>query len=268
MARVVPSDIVKHLDNALPVIATAEGRQKRFAVDSKAQPGLIQSVAALLRELDEAVLPQNPEDFVKFVVARETIESAARTAESGLVVVLDKLTGYKKQNPIAIVREVLADCPDDTIPASTTDLPFITEPAYREMLRRELASIEGFLNTRQWKAAMVIGGSLIEALLCFVLQTHRKEAVAALKKLQQQGKLVQKTSDDLNWWHLKEYVTVAHDMGVLQDRTKKLALLAGEYRNLIHPGKAVREQADCTKGTAFGVVGAVLVVIEDLRLLQ
>lgn len=265
MARVVPSDIVKYLDNVLPVVATPERRKQRFSVNSKAQPGLIQSVAALLRELDETVLPQKPEDYVKFVAAREAIESTARTAETGLSVTLDKLAGFEAQNPIAIVREILGECRDDAIPASTTDMAFITDPIYREMLRRDLAAIEVFLNNRQWKAAMVIGGSLIEALLCFTLENRQKDALDALKTLRQRGDLPKNTSEDLNWWHLKEYVIVAHLIGLLQDRTKDMALLAGQYRNLIHPGKIVREQADCTKGTAFGVVGAVFLVIEDLN---
>ena len=53
-------------------------------------------------------------------------------------------------------------------------------------------------------------------------------------------------------------------MALLQDRTRDLSLLAGEYRNLIHAGKAVREKAECTRGAAHGVFGAVLEIIQDL----
>ncbi len=211
------------------------------------------SVAALLRELDDAVLPKQPEDYIKFIAARETITSAAKKAESGMIAVLDKLAGYGKQNPIAIVYDLLTQCPDDAIPKSTADLSFITDDAYRDMLRKELVSIENFLNARQWKAAMVIGGSLIEALLWFVLDSRRQDAVSSLQKLKQQGEIHGNMPNDLNRWYLKEYVKVAYDMGLLQDRTRALSLLVGEYRNLIHAGKAVREKAECTRGAAHGV---------------
>lgn len=264
MARVVPSDIVKYLEKALSTVANSEALKKQFSVDSKSQPGLIQSVAALLRELDDAVLPKQPEDYVKFVAAGEVITSAARKAESGMTAVLDKLAGYGKQNPIAIVYDLLTQCPDDAIPKSTTDLSFITDGTYRDMLRKELVSIEDFLNARQWKAAMVIGGSLIEALLWFVLDSRMQSAVSSLQKLKQQGEIGSNIPNDLNRWYLKEYVKVAYDLGLLRDRTRDLSLLAGEYRNLIHAGKAVREKAECTRGAAFGVFGAVLEIIQDL----
>ena len=145
MTRVVPSDIVKYFEKALPTVADSDALKKQFAVDSKSQPGLIQSVAALLRELDDAVLPKQPEDYIKFIAARETITSAAKKAESGMIAVLDKLAGYGKQNPIAIVYDLLTQCPDDAIPKSTADLSFITDDAYRDMLRKELVSIENFV---------------------------------------------------------------------------------------------------------------------------
>jgi len=261
MARVAPSDIVKFIEKALPAVNVSIELKKPFRAN---QPGLIQSVAALLRELDDAVLPKQSEDYVKFIAAREVITSAARKSESGIAAVLDKLTGYEEQNPIGIVYELLTHCPDDAIPKSTADLSFITDAAYKGMLRNELVSIESFLNTRQWKAAMVIGGSLIEALLWFVLDSQRQRAVNSFQKLKQQGDIGGNIPNDLNRWNLKEYVKVAFDLDLLRDRTRDLALLAGEYRNLIHAGKAVREQAECTRGAAFGVFGAVSEIIQDL----
>lgn len=130
MASVVPSDIVRHLDKVLPTIADSDALKKRFAVDSKSQPGLIQGVAALLKELDDSVLPESPMERVKFIAARETIMSEARKSESGVTAVIDKLAGYGGQNPIAIVRELLSHCPDGPIPETTADLDDRMDPEW------------------------------------------------------------------------------------------------------------------------------------------
>ena len=225
---------------------------------------MIQALAALLGELDEAVLPGDPADYVKFVASRETIQSCARTAESGQQAILDKVVGFGKQNPVAIIRELLEYCSDDAVPESTAELSFVSDSAYRDSLRSDLSSMEDFLNGRMWKAAMVIAGSLAEALLHQQLSQRSADALKTLVELQQQKEVGAHVQPDIDRWHLREYVKVAHSMGMVSQRTKELCLLASEYRNLIHPGKAVRENALCTRGAAFGVFGAVLEVIHDL----
>jgi hypothetical protein len=40
--------------------------------------------------------------------------------------------------------------------------------------------------------------------------------------------------------------------------------LARGFRNLIHPGRALRLQDKCTRSTALAAIGAVEAVIEDL----
>lgn len=264
MARVTPSDIKKYLDTAMPTLADKDSRCRAFSLDSHTHPGLIQATAALIWELDEALLPKDPDDYVKFVAAHETVQSAARATENGKKSLLDKVVGYGDLNPLAIIREVLDKCPDEVIPESTEELPFVSEPDYREMLRRDLASVEIFFSAREWKAAMVISGSLIEALLWYRLNLERGKAEETLKGLHQDGTLEGRLPQSMDNWHLRDYVHVAYKIDAIQERTKKSALLAGEYRNLIHPGKIVREKAKCTKGIAFSAFGAVLEVIEDL----
>ena len=263
-SRIVPSHIREYIDSALENMATAEGRGRPFSLDARSQPGLIQTLAAFLGELDEAILPGDPAGYLKFVAARETIQSCARTAESGQQAILDKVVGYGKQNPVAIIRELLEHCPDDAVPKSTAELAFVSDEAYRDSLRSDLSSVEAFLNGRMWKAAMVIGGSLAEALLHHQLSQRSSDALRKLDEMKQQHEIGSQVPKDIDYWHLKEYVKVAHRIGMISERTKELCLLASEYRNLIHPGKAVRENAQCTRGAAFGVFGAVLEVIHDL----
>jgi hypothetical protein len=51
---------------------------------------------------------------------------------------------------------------------------------------------------------------------------------------------------------------------LLSPDTCKAALLAKDFRNLVHPGRAARLNQACNRGTAYSAVGALEHVIEDL----
>ena len=61
------------------------------------------------------------------------------------------------------------------------------------------------------------------------------------------------------------YTTVAHAMTLITDATKNELDTARDYRNLIHPAKAIREKVTCDRGTAYVSAGALDHVIRDLK---
>ena len=65
-------------------------------------------------------------------------------------------------------------------------------------------------------------------------------------------------------WHLHEYVEVAAHLGVIKPETATLVRLAKDFRNLIHPGRAVRLGQNCDRATALGALAAVEAVARDL----
>ena len=68
----------------------------------------------------------------------------------------------------------------------------------------------------------------------------------------------------LDNWELSDFVHVAHALDIITKPTFQLADAARDFRNLIHPGKAIRERQRCAQGTAFAAAGAMEQVIEDL----
>ena len=70
---------------------------------------------------------------------------------------------------------------------------------------------------------------------------------------------------DLVDWDLYCYVAVAASLKIIEPDTRTAAGLAKNFRNLIHPGKAVRQQQQCDRGTAFGATGALDHVVRDVE---
>ena len=171
----------------------------------------------------------------------------------------------RKENPVVVIRRILERCPDSAVPPSISGLEFITDPTYREHLREELASLEKLFEARQWKATMVLAGSLMEALLCD--QITRKTPIEienAVIALISRGDFRQKPRPDPLNWHLPEYLRVAEELKVIGPKTKEQALLSADFRNLVHPGKALRDQITCDRAATYSVLAGLEHVIKDL----
>jgi hypothetical protein len=69
-----------------------------------------------------------------------------------------------------VIRRASAKCPDEYPPSATTELLFINDAALREHIRRDLEAANRALNNAEWKAATVLPGAAIEALLHWRLQ--------------------------------------------------------------------------------------------------
>jgi hypothetical protein len=123
------------------------------------------------------------------------------------------------------------------------------------------------LSNGEWKAATVLAGSAIEALLLWALPSKRSptditNAVIALKS---NGTLAGKQgSGPLDEWHLHEYTGVAEKLSIIKKETAIQARLAKDFRNLIHPGRAQRLGQKCDRATALSAVAGVEHVVRDL----
>jgi len=65
-------------------------------------------------------------------------------------------------------------------------------------------------------------------------------------------------------WDLIHYIEVARELGEISERTATEARLAKDFRNLIHPGREMRQGMQCDRGTAFTVVAAIDHVVRHL----
>lgn len=78
--------------------------------------------------------------------------------------------------PISVIYELLADFPEEVAPRAVARLPFVQDAALRESIGRDVDSMEPLIRSEQWKAATVIGGSAIEAILLDALGGREAEA--------------------------------------------------------------------------------------------
>jgi hypothetical protein len=144
----------------------------------------------------------------------------------------------------------------------THALAFVTDADVRDDLRLDIAAVDRALANREWKAATVLAGSAIEALLLSKLRTVPEQELAAV------ARGVLKRDRPLEEWHLREYIDVAtvcpRPLPTLRSDTGKQAQLAKDFRNLIHSGRVLRRAQKCNRGTALAAVVALEIVVEDL----
>ncbi|MBH1837904.1 hypothetical protein I5T88_18705 [Stenotrophomonas maltophilia] len=111
---------------------------------------------------------------------------------------------------------------------STTQAPpfdYITAHHYRAILEADFAEMQICLQAGAWKAAMVMAGSLIEAIL-----------IEHLEWLSSPG-----DEERLRKIMLAEAITRCEAAGEISETAAKLCSAVKDYRNLIHPGKVVRD---------------------------
>jgi hypothetical protein len=165
------------------------------------------------------------------------------------------------------IRDALSKCPDEAPAPSTSELNFITDPALRENLRNDISAVERALSNSEWKAATVLAGSAIEALLLWELQNNSAALVTpAITQLVANGTFSRQPPPNLEEWVLHQYTEVAAVTGAIQPSTAVETRLAIIFRNLIHPGRAQRLQLVCDRGTALACVAALDHVVRDISI--
>jgi len=108
---------------------------------------------------------------------------------------------------------------------SSTAFDFITVREFRESLERDYAEMRACFAAQAWKSVQVVAGSIIESLLVDYLSSTT--AVGRPQK------------DPLRL-DLAEAITLCRTEKAISDRTADLCSVIRSYRNLIHPGRAIR----------------------------
>jgi hypothetical protein len=163
-----------------------------------------------------------------------------------------------------VIRRALAKCPDEYPPSpDTTELLFIKDEPLRSDIRGDLSAVSRALHNAEWKAATVLAGAAIEALLYWRLQEHDQQTAVA--SLQRSGKLKSGPDSNIDRWTLSNFIEVAAKLDLLKPDTCSAVRLAQSFRNLIHPGRSKREDQTCNRATAYSAVGALEHVIEDFE---
>ncbi len=155
----------------------------------------------------------------------------------------------RQRDCLAMVREILGHCPDEAPSESIGRYEFIEDEELRNSLLIDLGSIESALQNQEWKAATVLAGSMIEALLLWAITQHSDAEVSQAK-----GKLararIQIPGSEPIYWSLGQFIDVALQLRDITADAASAAKLSNNFRNLIHPGRAQRTGLECHRGTA------------------
>jgi hypothetical protein len=172
--------------------------------------------------------------------------------------------GYGGTDPITLIHRALIKCPDEFPSPETASLSFIQPDDFRRNLQLDISATNRALANSEWKAATVLAGSIVEALLLWGLQQQSPSSVTSTTSGFVGTSLQQKPPAALERWDLHEYIEVASALSVISADTATQARLAIDFRNLIHPGRAARLGQTCDRGTALSAVAAIEHVVRDL----
>jgi hypothetical protein len=256
MKNIYPSEVVRFIDEVFPWAGRGlEAQKPQLRLDQLSH--IFGALVELVDQIEPELLPANEHKRAQLLVATTQIRELIRAGRSGLVPFLPKETyGIGPSDPVSYIRDALANLPDQAVPKSITTLIFLNDSELAEALRADIATASSALRNGEWKAAAVLSGSVIEALLLWALQkAHttmiQAQAIGPKKPLEQ--------------WGLAAYIDAAEKFRCIGSNTLTEVRRAQDYRNLIHPGRATRLGIQCDLGAAHIAIGALDHVINDLR---
>jgi hypothetical protein len=212
MPRVVPSQVVELIDKLFPEAARqTEGNV--FALDISHSPRLA-AIMHLVEKIPDQLITVSGAPYSELVSSIAAIRTHIEIWQSqGRTMRLLRVDGLRDLNPVTLIRQALAACPDEFPAPGTSELTFIPDGALRESLRRDISAANQALANGGWKAATVLAGSVIEALLLWALQQHNSASVSAAV-----FKLGLRVDSDIEKWGLHAYIEVAAELHVACNR--------------------------------------------------
>lgn len=265
MALMLPSQIVQFINNEFSAGELAGSIQLHPQVC-----GRLNALIRLIDALPSALLPSDAAEFCQYLKSLESIRVAVKMAElqtdrsaSGVAPPSLRPNGGGESSPVFVIQQILAKCPDESSPLNSTELSFVTDSAIRDGLLLDLEASRSALLNNEWKAATVLAGSLVEALLLWAI---RQKKPAEIQSGVQSAKLAKNPPSDTLEWNLNQYLEVAAALDIIDPETAQQTKVAKDFRNLIHPGRALRKGLICDRGTALSTSAAVELVMRDLKI--
>jgi hypothetical protein len=268
MPRVVPSRVVALMEALFPPFLSSASETYEGPNAQQAMPvsyrGQLEAVLTLLEQIPEELITLEGEDYTNLLASIAAIRSILKTWQTYHKHDLNPIPGISSLNPVVVIHHALARCPDEFPGPGTAELRFLQPDDLRENLRLDISTANRALTNGEWKAATVLSGAVVEALLLWKIQQYEpakmQTAIDSLPDNSLKGRL----NKNPEKWDLHAYIEVTAALGVISPGTAKQARLAKDFRNLIHPGRAARTGQVCDRGTALSAMAAVEHVVRDL----
>jgi len=259
MPRVVPSQIVNLIDKVFPPAKD----NKRFYIQ-RSHSIHCAVIIGMVEQLPAELLVLQGDQYIELISAVTAIKTAIEDWKYRDYP-LEPIPGLRDLNPISLIRDALSMCPDEFPSKDTTQLIFIEDNDLRINLEIDISVTNKALSNGEWKAATVIAGSVIEALLFWTINQHdQKDVEKVTRSLVDEGVFNRNPGNNLEEWSLHLFTEAAAKLKIIEDDTASQVRLAKEFRNLIHPGREKRLNRKCDRGTALAAVAAAELVMRDL----
>src|SRR5574341_196802 len=193
-----------------------------------------------LIELNNFYISGNPGSQGWAVEVPEDIEDLPENLER--YVAERALSRYDPHTPLS-PEERLAYFYSTASKPAISEFAFVADPVLRQQLESDWREVSVTRKGQAWKACLILCGGIIEGMLLDVLRLQEAAALAALERLDKGRKpLVQ--------WDLVALVDAAHELHIVGEEAAHLGHALRGFRNLIHPGRQLRENLHVTEGEA------------------
>lgn len=259
MPRIVPSQVVTLVDRLFPWGATQKNTKQEVQLERSSTNSLA-AVVELADQIPPELITLDPDSYAVYVTSLTAIRTAIRAWQTGGGVdYLTKIPGLGNLNPVTLLRDYLELCPDEFPAPSTAELSFIADQAFRNNLRIDISAAHQAYGNGEYKAATVLAGASVEALLLWALQQQSEEVIKTAA-----DKIFKKTDKGLEYWYLHQLIEVANELKIVKKETIALIRLAKDFRNLIHPGRSIRLAQICDRSTTLSTLAALEAAARDL----
>jgi hypothetical protein len=264
MPRVVPRQVVELIDRIFGLAIREEKPTTSGLTLELNHAAHMAAIVDLASQIPAELLPVDSDRYAEFSASIAALRVAQQMWEAHGSYTLKKMPGFA-QSPVFLIRRALEGLPDSVPDPKTAGLEFLDEDRLRAVLRLDISDAAAALRSGEWKAATVLSGSVVEALLLWAVKKHSPpERATASAWIPLRGRVKEGPTGNPDRWGLADYVDVATELGCISEDTRSAAWLTKNFRNLIHPAAAERAGEDCNLGTAHIAVGTVDRVSRDL----
>jgi len=154
----------------------------------------------------------------------------------------DRVEGYPIYN-LAGIRSYLSsalgrlkiEIDEPTTPPVTQKrkYSFVTNSDLRRILQRDFAELQRAFISECWKSVIILCGGSIEGVLTDLLLNHEGQAKGAKSA---------PTKLKITKWNLSTLIDVSLELKFISPGVQKLSHSLREYRNLVHPGRELRDK--------------------------
>ena len=192
MARVLSTDVVRVLESAFPWVTGSRGT-------AHFEPRRVQAIVDIAERVLDELIALDSADYIRFLMAVSILKRGADILDRSA-----SLYTAEECEAAQTIHNLLQKCPDNYPAPGSADPDFMDDVDLRFDIRSDIAEIDRAFQNSEWKAATVLAGSVIEALLLWALQnrvTHQRVRTAPSAK-----------KDRLDKWYIGDYSAVANEL--------------------------------------------------------